>query len=249
MQAFWKGIISFGIIDIPVALYKATETDGVLVLHPVHDRDGSRVCHKLWCEEEDREIECREVAKGYQHPDGRKVVLGDKELASLPLPDKKRISVLASVDDDSIDPMVLGQAYYVGGSNPMADPFYVVFRDALRESGKVAVTRVALGARESLAVLRAHDDLLVLQVMSWPEEVCCSTGIAPKGGIAVRPSELKMAMHLMDILSEGFDLDELRDDYQQALRQIIDAHLKDIAPRHASDTDLMALMRSSIEGF
>lgn len=248
MQAVWKGVISLGAIDIPVVLYKATETDSGLALHQVHAEDGSRVRHKLWCEEEDREIEYREVAKGYQHPDGRRVVLSDKELATLPPPDKGRISVLASVDDGSIDPMVLGQAYHVGGSDPMTDRFYVLLRDTLRESGRVAVTKVALGTRESLAVLRAHNDLLVLQTMSWPEEVRRPTGIAPKSDIAVRPQELKMAMHLMDILSEGFVLEELHDDYQQALQQVVADRLEEMAPPHHADvTDLMALLQSSVE--
>ncbi|WP_073952822.1 non-homologous end joining protein Ku [Streptomyces kebangsaanensis] len=248
MQAVWRGIISLGIIDIPVVLYKATETESGLVLHQVHAEDGSRVRHKLWCEEEDREIEYQEVAKCYQHPDGRRVVLSDKELATLPPPDKGRISVLASVDDGSIDPMVLGQAYHVGGADPVTDRFYVLLRDTLRESGRVAVTKVALGTRGSLAVLRAHDDLLVLQTMSWPEEVRRPTGIAPESDIAVRPQELKMAMHLMDILSEGFVLEELHDDYQQALRQVVADRLEEVAPpHHADDTDLMALLRSSLE--
>ncbi|MFF5206150.1 Ku protein [Streptosporangium sp. NPDC000396] len=175
MKATWEGIISFGNIDIPIALYKATEEHGDLDLHQVNAKD----------------------------------------LASLPLPDKKRINVLASVDAGSIDPMLLGQAYYVGGTDPITDQWYVLFRDALRESGQVAVTKVTLGARESLAVLRAYDDLLVLQSMSRPGGVRRPTGIAPRGDITVRPEELKMAMHLMDILSVGFDLDEVQvhDDY------------------------------------
>ncbi|MER5990336.1 Ku protein [Streptomyces viridosporus] len=248
MQAVWRGVISLGTIDIPVVLYKATETDSGLVLHQVHAEDGSRVHHKWWCEEEDREIEHRDVAKGYQHPDGRRVVLSDKELAALPPPDKERISVLASVDDGSIDPMVLGQAYHVGGSDPMTDRFYVLLRETLRESGRVAVTKVAIGTRESLAVLRAHDDLLVLQTMSWPEEVRHPTGIAPESDIAVRPQELKMAMHLMDILSEGFVLEELHDDYQQALQQVVADRLEEAAPPHHADvTDLTVLLQSSLE--
>ncbi|MER5327068.1 Ku protein [Streptosporangium roseum] len=213
MKAIWKGTISFGSINIPIALYKATEEHGDLDLHQVNVKNGSSVRHKRWCEEEDWEIEYRKVAKGYQHPDGREIV-DDKDLARLPLPDKKRINVLASVDEGSIDPMLFGQAYYIGGTDPFTDQWYVLFRDALRESGQVAVTRVTIDARECLAVLRAHDDLLVLQTMSWPEEVRRPVGIAPRGDITVRPEELKMAMHLMDVLSVGFNLNEVHDGYQ-----------------------------------
>ncbi|WP_433237954.1 Ku protein [Streptosporangium sp. CA-135522] len=214
MKAIWKGTLSFGGIDIPVALYRTTEEHGDPDLHQVGARDGSSVRHKRWCAEEDGEIEYREVAKGHQHPDGPKIVLDDRDLASLPLPDKRRINVLAAVDGGSIDPMLFGQAYYVGGTDPTTDRWYVLFRDALRESGRVAVTRITLDARESLAVLRVHDDLLVLQTMSRPGEIRRPTGIAPRGEITVRPEELKMAMHLMDILSVGFDLDEVHDDHR-----------------------------------
>ncbi|MDP9841520.1 Ku protein [Streptosporangium lutulentum] len=201
MKATWKGTVSFGDINIPVALYKATEK---------HARDGSPVRRKRWREEEGRETGRREAARGHRHPDGRRVVLDGEG----PVPDKKRIDVLASVDEGSIDPVLFGQAYYVGGTDPAADQWYVLFRDALRQSGHVAVTRVTLGARESLAVLRVHDDLLVLQTVSRPGEVRRPTGIAPRGDITVRPEELKMAMHLMDILSVGFDLDEVHDDHR-----------------------------------
>lgn len=95
---------------------------------------------------------------------------------------------------------------------------------------------------------RAPNDLLVLQTMSWPEEVRRPTGIAPKSDVAVRPLELKMAMHLMDILSEGFVLEELHDDYQQALQQVVADRLEEMAPpHHADDTDLRALLQSSLE--
>ncbi len=214
MEAIWKGIISFGSIDIPVALYKVTEEHGDLDPHRVHAGDGSSVRHKRWREEEEREVEYREATKGSRHPGDRKITPGDRTPAGLPSPDKKRINVLASIGEGSIDPILLGQAYYVGRTGPIADQWYVLFRDALRESGQVAVTRVTLGARESLAVLRVHDDLLVLQTMSRPGEVRRPTGIAPGGDITVRPEEVKMAMHLMDILSLGFDLDEVHDDHR-----------------------------------
>ncbi|AWS47927.1 Ku protein [Streptosporangium sp. 'caverna'] len=212
MKATWKGTLSFGDIDIPIALYKATEKHGDLGPHRVHAEDGSPVRHKRWREEEDGETEDREAAKGHRHSVSRKIVLNDKSMASPPPPDRKRVDVLASVDEGGVDPMLFGQAYYVGGTDPIADQWYVLFRDALRESGRVAVTRVTLGARESLAVLRVHDDLLVLQTMSRPGEVRRPTGIAPRSDITVGPEELKMAMHLMDILSVGFDLDEVHDD-------------------------------------
>lgn len=255
MAVTWKGVISFGLVRIPVVLYKATEEHSGLVLHQAHAPDGSPVRRKLWCEEEDREIPYEEVTKTYEHPDGRKIVLTDEDLKNLPLPSKRMITVLGFVNVNALNPMTFGQAYYVGGSHQAADKPYALLRKALTTSRQIAVTKVALGTRESLAMLRVHDDLLILQVMHWPDEVRRPVGIAPQSDVVVRPQELKMIRSLMEIQSEGFDLNDLHDEYQRALEQVIDArlqgvkspHIEEPVPAGDSAGDLLATLRSSVE--
>ncbi|GAA2835269.1 Ku protein [Kitasatospora sp. CM 4170] len=253
MQTTWKGTISFGLVSIPVHLYSATQEHDV-PLHQVHAKDGGRVRMKRYCEREEREVPYAEIAKGYESPDGRTVTLTDEDLADLPLPSKKIIDVLAFVDAGEIDPLMFSKAYYVGVADKAAAKPYALLRDALTESGQIAVTKIALRTRESPAVLRVHDGTLVLQTCIWPDEVRSAAGIAPEEEVTVRPQELKMARSLMETLSEDFDLAQLHDDYQQALQQVIEARLQGVElpheeePGEAPDNviDLMEALRSSL---
>ncbi|MFB7383334.1 Ku protein [Kitasatospora purpeofusca] len=253
MQTTWKGTISFGLVSIPVHLYSATKEHDV-PLHQVHAKDGGRVRMKRYCEEEEKEVPYAEIAKGYESPDGRTVTLTDEDLADLPLPSKKIIDVLAFVDEGEIDPLMFSKAYYVGVADKAASKPYALLRDALVESGQIAVTKIALRSRESPAVLRVHDGTLVLQTCIWPDEVRPATGIAPEEDVTVRPQELRMARSLMETLSEDFDLEQLHDDYQQALQQVIEARLQGVEIPHEEDAgeapdnviDLMEALRSSL---
>ncbi|GAA1387153.1 hypothetical protein GCM10009639_11880 [Kitasatospora putterlickiae] len=253
MQTTWKGTISFGLVSIPVHLYSATKEHDV-PLHQVHARDGGRVRMKRYCEREEKEVPYAEIAKGYESPDGRTVTLTDEDLADLPLPSKKIIDVLAFVDEGEIDPLMFSKAYYVGVADKAAAKPYALLRDALVDSGQIAVTKIALRTRESPAVLRVHDGTLVLQTCIWPDEVRPAAGIAPEEGVTVRPQELKMARSLMETLSEDFDLDQLHDDYQQALQQVIEARLQGVEVPHEEEEgaapdnviDLMEALRSSL---
>ncbi|MER6396038.1 Ku protein [Kitasatospora sp. NPDC001603] len=254
MQTTWKGTISFGLVSIPVHLYSATQEHDV-PLHQVHAKDGGRVRMKRYCEQEGTEVPYAEIAKGYESPDGRTVTLTDEDLAELPLPSKKVIDVLAFVDAAEIDPLMFSKAYYVGVADKAAAKPYALLRDALTESGRIAVTKIALRTRESPAVLRVHDGTLVLQTCIWPDEVRPAAGIAPDEQVTVRPQELKMARSLMDTLSEDFDLSQLHDDYQQALQQVIEARIQGVEVPHEEEPgeapdnviDLMAALRSSLK--
>ncbi|MFB7290516.1 non-homologous end joining protein Ku [Actinacidiphila glaucinigra] len=249
----WKGAIGFGLVSIPVKLYAATEEHGVS-LHQVHAEDGGRIRMKRFCEKEGKEVPYAEIAKGYEDEAGRTVVLTDEDLAALPLPSKKLIDVLAFVDADDIDPLSLSRAYYVGAETAAAKP-YVLLREALSSSGKAAVTKIALRTRESLALLRVHEDVLVLHTMYWPDEVRAAEGLAPPEKVTVRPQELKMAQSLMDTLSEDFDLESMHDEYQHAMDELVAARLEgEPVPEMAEVTaapdnvvDLMAALQASID--
>jgi DNA end-binding protein Ku len=252
-RSVWTGSITFGLVAVPVKLYPATETHSGPVLHQVHRDDGSRVRLKRFCEAEDREVEYGEIAKGWDAPDGGVVVLTDEDLATLPVPSKKIIDVVAFLPAEQIDPLRWDSPYYVGlGDKAPAKP-YVLLREAMRDSGLVAVTKVTMRSRESLAVLRVQDDLLVLQTMRWPDEIRSREGLAPEGDSTLRPQELAMARSLMDTLSEGFDLDTAKDQYAVALEELLDAkaHGATPAPAPAAEggaevIDLMAALRSSV---
>jgi DNA end-binding protein Ku len=254
MRSSWKGAISFGLVTVPVSIAPAVEEHNV-ALHQVHAKDGGRVRMKRWCELEDREVPYREIAKGFEADDEHTVILTDEDLSGLPLPTKRTIDVLAFVDESQIDPVYFAKPYYVAPEKTGGKP-YALLRDAMRESGQVAVTKITLSTRESPAVLRVHDDVLVLQLMVWPDEVRSAEGIAPQEA-GVRPQELAMAQSLIQTLSTDFPelAGELHDDYQNALRDLVEAKLEGApvpheAPRRAAGDnviDLMAVLERSVK--
>jgi len=253
MRSMWKGAIGFGLVSIPVKLYSATEEHGVS-LHQVHAADGGRIRMRRSCEKCGKEVAYGEIAKGYDDGIGRTAVLTDADLAELPLPSKKLIDVLAFVDAGDIDPLALSRAYYVGAEAAAAKP-YVLLREALVKTGKAAVTKIALRTRESLALLRVHEDVLVLHTMLWPDEIRSASGLAPSEKVTVRPQELKMAESLMETLSEGFDLAAQHDEYQHALDELVAAKLEGEPIPEMAETaaapdnvvDLMAALQASID--
>ncbi|PWI42742.1 Ku protein [Streptomyces sp. ICBB 8177] len=253
MRSIWKGAISFGLVSIPVTLYKATQ-EHRLPLHQVHAEDGGRIRQKRVCEKCGKEVAYADVAKGFEDDEGREAVLTDEDLADLPLPSKKVIDVLAFVDAGEIDPLMFSSSYYLGPASPAADKPYALLRDALADGGKAAVTKITISTRESLALLRVHDETLALHTMFWPDEVRSDAEVGPSGKVTIRSQERKMAASLMETLSEGFDLEELHDDYQEALRSLVAARLEGRpAPspqtREAPDNviDLTSALQASLE--
>lgn len=254
MRATWKGAVSFGLVTIPVQLFAATREHDV-PLHQVHRRDGSRIRMRRFCEVEDKEVPYSEIARGYQAPDGTTVTLSEEDLAELPIPSKRTIEVLAFVDASEIDPLMYSRAYYVGVTDRAAHKPYVLLREALTESGQMAVTKIALRSRESLAVLRVHGETLVLQTCLWPDEVRDADEVAPKEDVTVRPQELKMARSLMETLSEGFQLSALQDEYTAALLAVVEARLEGVEPPHergprergGNVIDLMSALENSVK--
>ncbi|MEZ0096313.1 Ku protein [Streptacidiphilus sp. EB129] len=241
-------------MSVPVSLERATEEHTGPRAHQVHERDGGRIKLKRFCELEDAQVPYAEIAKGYDTPDGRTAVVTEEDLKELPLPSKKVVDVLAFVDADSIDPLRLGTPYYVTPAAKTPNKPYVLLRDAMRESGRIAVTKVTLSTRESLAVLRVVGDLIVLQTALWPDEIRSPEGLAPPSDVTVHRQELAMARSLMTSMSRGFDLEALHDDYAAAMRALVDARLKGETPPRAQVRqpagpvqDLMAALSASVE--
>ncbi|HEX4791678.1 MAG TPA: Ku protein [Actinospica sp.] len=253
MQASWSGSIVFGMVSVPVQLFKATETHAGPRFHQVHEKDGGRIRLKRYCEVEDREVPYREIAKGYETEDDEQLVLTAKDLEALPIPSKNIIDVQAFVDVDTFDPIQYESAYYVGLGKRSPGKPYALLREALREDGKVAVAKVTLTSRESLAVLRVVDDLLVLHTMLWPDEVRPARGIEPPTE-KLHANELRMAQSLMEQMSEGFEVDDLHDEYREAVEALIEAKLAggetETEPRPKAPSnvvDITELLQRSID--
>ena len=254
MQAIWKGAISFGMVTIPIKVYSATEEKDIS-FRQVHTADGGRIRYKRVCQECGDEVPYSDIGKGYEMPDGRMVVLEPDDFADLPLQSKKVIDVLEFVPSDQVDPLYLSKSYYLAADGgPGAKP-YVLLRDALTGSELYALVKVALRSRESLGLLRAVDDILVLHVMLWPDEVRDAAFAAPDEDVDVRPQEKAMAESYIDTLRGDFDPSQYTDAYREALEQVVEAKAGGVplpeVEEEETDTaqvvDLVAALRASVE--
>src|SRR3954463_5966291 len=142
MRSIWKGAISFGLVTIPVKLYSATE-QGDVSFHQVHREDGGRIRFKRVCTKCGEEVPYSDIAKGYELPGGEIIVLTDDDLANLPLSSSRRIDVLLFAPMEQVDPIYFNKSYYLEPEKQGAKP-YALLRDALENSGKVAVVKIAL---------------------------------------------------------------------------------------------------------
>jgi len=224
MRSMWKGAISFGLVMIPIKLYAATEQKDI-TFRQVHRTDGGRIRFRRVCSIDGEEVPYEDVAKGYELPTGEMVVLTDEDLAELPLPTTRNIEVLHFVPAEQLDPILFNRSYFVEPESSGARA-YVLLRDALERSGKVALALVALRQRESLATLRTRDGLLVLETLLWPDEVRTPAFGFLDDHIEARSQELKMASSLIDSMTVDFDPGEYHDNYREALQELVNAKIE-----------------------
>ncbi|WP_027936589.1 Ku protein [Amycolatopsis sp. ATCC 39116] len=253
MRSMWKGSVSFGLVTIPINLYAATENKNVS-LRQVHVSDGGRIQYKRFCTIDGEEVPYADIAKGYETDDGEMVVITDEDLKELPLSSSNVIDVLEFVPLEAIDPLHFDRHYYLEPQKAAVKP-YVLLRDALHKSGNVAIAKVALRQRETLALLRVHADVMVMTTMLWPDEVRTPDfGFLRDELPQVRPQELSMAGSLIESLSEPvFDPDKYTDQYREALESVIEAKIagkKTTRPKGRSPktdvVDLMAALEASV---
>ncbi len=254
MRSIWAGAISFGLVVIPVKLYAATEQRDI-TFRQVHRADGGRVQFRRFCTLDGEEIPYSDIAKGYELPTGDMVVLTDDDLAELPLVTAHRIEVLHFAPSNQVEPILANKSYYLEPEST-GTRAYVLFRDALQKSGKVAVAKVALRQREALAALRVREGVLTLETLLWPDEVRKPEFSFLDEDIEVRSQELKMASSLIETMTEDFEPDQFRDAYREALEAVVRAKVEgnDVvrpagiaAPEpKAQPADLTEILRASV---
>src|ERR1017187_7215205 len=224
MRSIWAGAISFGLVVIPVKLYAATEQRDI-TFRQVHRADGARIQFRRVCTLDGEEVPYADIAKGYELPTGDMVVLTDEDLAELPLVTAHRIEVLHFAPSAQVEPILAAKSYYLE-PEPAGTRAYVLFRDALEKSGKVAVAKVSLRQREALAALRVREGVITLETLLWPDEVRKPDFAFLDEDIEVRSQELKMAASLIDTMTEDFEPDQFHDSYREALEAVVQAKVE-----------------------
>ena len=252
-RSIWKGAISFGLVTIPVKLFSATEQKDIS-FRQVHPEDGGRIKYKRTCEKCGKEIPFTEIAKGYELPDGRMVILEKEDFDNLPLSTTKAVEVVQFVGEEEVDPTYFDKTYFLEAEGPGAKP-YVLLRDALIKTGRAAVVKVALRSRESLALVRPKDGVLLMHTMLWPDELRDGSFAAPAENVTVSDAEVTMAQSFIEALSGDFHPEEFTDAYREALEAVVQSKADGIplaeeaeeAPKEAEVVDLVAALRASVE--
>ncbi|MHA7209274.1 non-homologous end joining protein Ku [Arthrobacter sp. MDT1-65] len=223
MRAIWKGAVAFGLVNVPVKVYSATE-DHDIPLHQVHDEDGGRIRYQRRCEICSEVVDFKHIDKAYD--DGEHtVVLTDEDLSSLPVERSREIEVVEFVPTDQIDPIMLDRAYYLepDGTSTKA---YVLLRRTLEETDRTAIVQFSLRQKSRLAALRVRGDVLMLQTLLWDDEVREASFPALEEKVRISAKEKQMSAALVDSFSTDFDPENFTDDYQVQLRTLIDAKIE-----------------------
>jgi DNA end-binding protein Ku len=256
MRAMWSGAVSFGLVSVPVKLYSATTNHDVR-FHQVHAADGGRIKYKRTCSIDGEEVEYADIVKGYETEDGELITLDDEDLDSLPVATGHEIDVVEFVPADQIDPLLFDKSYYLEPEAKAAKP-YALLREALVQTDRMAVVRVALRQRETLALLRVRDKAIVLQTMLWPDEVREPDFDVLDADVDLRPQELTMASSLVESLGADFDPTDFHDEYRDAVVEMIERKRTTGETRPApvaekreegpdSMTDLLSALQASVE--
>ena len=237
MRAIWNGSISFGLVNVPVKLYGATE-DHDISFRQVHDKDGGRIHYERRCEACGEKVEFKHIQKAYDDGDDT-VVVTDKDFDSLPEAEKDEIEVVQFVPSDQVDPIMLSQSYFVRPADK-SPKSYLLLRKTLEETDRTAIVKFALRQKTRLGALHVRDDVLVLQAMLWADEVRAADFKETKSKAKVSDKELELSSALVEQYSSDFTPEEFEDDYQKELRELVEHKLEEGETIDAKDSDTSA---------
>ncbi len=248
-RAFWKGVISFGLVAIPVKMSTATESK-TISFHLLHQKCLTRPKQVLHCETDNEYFGIKDTVRGYEVAKEQYVVLEEGDFNNVPIKTAHTIDILGFVESKEIDPIYYYGCHYVEPEELGVKPFRLL-REALEKTGRVGVAKVAFQRREHLCSLRPVEDILILHTLHYQSEIFSRKEISPPQP-AVTKSELDMAVSLIKTMSKRFDPEEYRDDYEEALKRVVEAKVageKIAAPATPKMEmgDLMAALRASIE--
>ena len=254
-RSIWRGVLSFGMVAIPVRLYLATESSAQVSFNLLCPEHRTRIKNKRWCPEGEHEVAWGEVVRGYEYEKGSYVVLDDEDLDRLPLKSSKTIDIAGFIEDDELaGPVYYQSAYYLEPEKAATKP-YALLKETLERTKRIAIAKFALRDRERLVSVRPMDGALLMNTLHWPEEIRSTEELDLPDDVKVSAKEIQMAQMLVEAMAMKFEPDEFRDDYKKAIDEIVAAKVQgkeDLieAPEVAAETtvvDLMAALKASVE--
>lgn len=251
MRTLWKGAISFGLVNVPVKLYTATENKDIKFNY-LHDKCKTPIKYERRCPTCDVEVSSEEIVWGYEYQKGQYVVLKEEDFAKIPDDNSKTVDIIDFVDLSEIDPIYFEKSYFLEPSQG-GEKAYALLRKAMQDTGKIAVAKVKIRTKESLAVLRVYQNILMMETIFYPDEIRSASGLT---GIQTAPpiheNEIKMANNLISNLSSHFDPGKYTDKYREHLMELIQTkiaggEIAETTPRETGKIiDLMEALRASI---
>ena len=248
-RSFWKGVISFGMVVIPVRMYVATETQA-LSLHMLHKKCLTRPKQVLHCEQDDEYFSQKDTVRGYEYAKGQYVVLDEKDFEKVPVRTSHSIDIQAFISEKEIDPIYFQNSHYLEPEELGAKPF-AMLRDILHKSNRTGIAKVSFQRREHLCALRPYGKILILHTLYYPKEIISTSDLAePKTEVSAK--ELELANSLVEAMLTPFQPEKYHDDYREGLKKVIDAKLKGVEIKKPEErklevTDLMSALKASLE--
>ncbi|OBG84120.1 Ku protein [Mycobacterium sp. E802] len=260
MRSIWKGSIAFGLVNVPVKVYSATE-DHDIKFHQVHAKDNGRIRYKRVCEVCGEVVEFRDINKAFESDDGQMVVITDEDIATLPEERSREIEVVEFIPADQLDPLMYDKSYFLEPDSKSSKS-YVLLARTLADTDRVAIVHFSLRNKTRLAALRVKDfskrNVMVIHTLLWPDEIRDPDFPVLDKEVDVKPAELKMAGQVVESMTDDFKPEQFRDDYQEQLHELVQAKLEggeafavEEQPTELDETedvsDLLAKLEASVK--
>lgn len=241
----WKGYLKISLVNIPVKVFPATDSGATLSFNQLHAECQTRIQQKRWCPQCQCEVPNSDIVKGFEFEKGRYVVVGDEEIDKVRVDSTRVINLEQFTDDTAIDPIYLERPYYLAPDGPVAKEAFAVIREGMK--GKAGIGRVALYGREYLVKVQPRERGLVMYTLRHASEIRSMDAIDELSDMpdTVKPSEVKLAQQVIGTFEGEIDFASYRDEYQQGLREIIDAKIEGreiVAQEEAAPPKVVNLM-------
>jgi len=254
MRALWKGAITFGLVTIPVSLFPATRREE-LKFRQLRASDQSPVNYKRVAEADGKEVPWEQIVKGYEYEKGKFVILKDEDFARVDVEATQTVDIMNFVSLDDVDPLLFYKPYFLEASKG-GDKAYVLLRDALIDTGKIAIAKVVIRTRQHLAAVKPQKRGLMLELMHFPKELIDVSEFNEPAEKTIGKAEMQMAKQLIESMTTDWEPEQYNDQYHEALEKLIEEkieHPDKTAPapakkRQATNViDLVSVLQESLQ--
>ena len=221
----WKGYLKISLVNIPIKVFPATDAGATLSFNQLHAECQTRIQQKRWCPHCQREVPNTDIVKGYEFEKGRYVIVNDEDIEKVRVESTRVINLEQFTDDTAIDPIYLERPYYLAPDGPVAKEAFAVIREGMK--GKAGIGKVALYGREYLVKVQPRESGLIMYTLRHANEIRSMESIDELHDMPakIKPDEIRLAQQVIGTFEGDVDLRTYRDEYQEGLREIIDAKI------------------------